>query len=150
MAYHGTAITRAFRILAEGFHRPASPDEVAHGHARSQTKQSIYVSAAVEYAGHLVYAEFADTAPNHWVQTVLQLRARPGAYVKCRGTFAGKHWPRELRFGRNFNSLDDLAWFLVDPSELLVTGILMREFGPNVDTDRIMWRLCFTCHPWNE
>ena len=42
----------------------ASPEEVTHGQAYSDTQKSIYVTPSVEYAAHPVYAPLVATGPN--------------------------------------------------------------------------------------
>ena len=69
VAYHGTQIANAIRILAEGMQRPLSKHDVAHGQAGSETQKSMYVSPSVEYAAHPVCASFHQVGPARWIQT---------------------------------------------------------------------------------
>merc|ERR1711908_97403 len=81
------------------------------------------------------YGQFFELGPQHWAQLVFQCRVRPGSFVVRPGSLANKHWPREIQFDRNFAGTDELEWLVEDPADVRETGFLIREFGPNVDTE---------------
>merc|ERR1712032_31576 len=124
VAYHGTPLARAIRILGEGLKPPGCQEDIVHGQALSPSRKTLYVSPAIEYAAHPAYAKFADAGDNTWLQAVLQLRVRPGSFKRCPGTLRGKHWPRDLRFDPNCPSWDGLEWLLESKSDVRVTGVL--------------------------
>ena len=64
---------------------------------------------------------------------VLQCRVRPGSFTERRGTLGNKYWPHHARFDPNFESLDGLEWLTEDPNEIVVCGLMMREFGSEAD-----------------
>ena len=98
VAYHGTAVGKLDPILDKGLERPKSEADVAHGQAGSRTRASIYLTPSIEYAAFPAYAQFFEIADGHWLQTVLQVRVRPGSFVERHGTLGSKHWPADVRF----------------------------------------------------
>lgn len=135
VAYHGTALARAIRILCEGLLRPSSHGDVAHGQAHSRSGCSIYLSPSAEYAAHPVYAALAEVGPSDWIQVVVQVRVRPGSYSRHRGSLGGRHWPQDVRMDPNYKTLDDLEWLVESPDDAFIVGLLMREFGTSADRD---------------
>merc|ERR1712046_77707 len=132
VAYHGTSITKAARIMVEGLKRPSKEEEISHGQAYSQTRQSIYASPSVEYAAFPVYAPFTIMEHGRWMQAVMQLCVRPGCFAMYPASLRGKYWPEDLRFDPNFETLDNLEWLIEDEADVVVTGVLLREFGPGI------------------
>eukprot|EP00928_Gymnodinium_smaydae_P081205 TRINITY_DN64761_c0_g1_i1.p1 TRINITY_DN64761_c0_g1~~TRINITY_DN64761_c0_g1_i1.p1 ORF type:complete len:601 (-),score=24.66 TRINITY_DN64761_c0_g1_i1:44-1846(-) len=130
VAYHGTSLKSSIKILVEGLRQPGTSGvRIAHGQAYSETQKSIYASPALGYASFPVYAPLEEVGENHWVQCVLQLRVRPGSFVEKPGSLSNKHWPEEVRFDRNFASLQGLEWIIEDPADHEVVGLLVRELG---------------------
>jgi len=129
VAYHGTRVERAMWILIEGLQRPATWSEVAHGQAYSSTQRTIYLTPSVEYAGHPVYATLAKVGRCEWLQAVLQVRVRPGAFVTKPGSLGVTHWEQGVRIDPNFSSMDSLEWLIEDEKDVVVTGVLLRELG---------------------
>lgn len=66
---------------------------------------------------------------DHWGQLVLQCRVRPEAIVEKPGTLDNKYWPPHVRFDPNFESTEGLEWLLENPDDIVVYGLMMREFG---------------------
>eukprot|EP00415_Alexandrium_ostenfeldii_P002431 UN2431 len=64
---------------------------------------------------------------------VLQCRVRPGSFVECALTLSGNHWPRHLQMDANFPDTNRLEWLLENPEDVIVYGLLVREFGPKAD-----------------
>lgn len=133
VAYHGTTVVKAVRIMAEGLQQPAGWQDVAHGQAFSTSKTSLYVSPSIEYAAHPVYAELAEATEGTWLQAVLQLRVRPGSFTERPSTLNSSHWPRDLRFDANFESNSNLEWLMEDPTNAVVVGVMVRELGRRAD-----------------
>lgn len=133
VAYHGSSLAKSFRILAEGFVAPKSKIEQAHGQQHSSSGQSIYVSPSIEYAGHPVYAPLAEAAEGTWLQSILQVRVRPGAFRVVDGTLTGKHWKKGVQFDSNFEDWRGLEWLVESPDDIKVTGIMFRELGLDAD-----------------
>lgn len=44
-----------------------------------------------------------------------------------------KYWPLRVRFDPNFGSLEGLEWLLGNPEDVVVCGLMVREFGSRVD-----------------
>ena len=63
VAYHGTSLENAARILAEGCRRPGHAGEVAHGQHGSATRSSIYLSPSLECSAFPVDAPFREIPP---------------------------------------------------------------------------------------
>ncbi len=63
VAYHGTSLENAARILAEGCRRPGHAGEVAHGQHGSATRSSIYLSPSLECSACPVYAPLREIPP---------------------------------------------------------------------------------------
>ena len=47
--------------------------------------------------------------------------------------YPGLCWPASLRFDPNFPAMQDLEWLVEDPANVVVTGMLLRELGRDVD-----------------
>ena len=63
----------------------------------------------------------------------MQCRVRPGSFVEKPGSLGNKYWPRHVRIDPNFSSLDGLEWLLESSDDVMVVGLMMREFGPKAD-----------------
>lgn len=134
VAYHGTSSRNIVPILLRGLQRPGSAGvSIAHGQAHSSTKRTIYLSPAVEYAAFPVYAQFFELDDQRWAQLVFQCRVRPGAFVEKRGTLGNKYWPQHIRVDPNFDTLNGLEWLVEESKDILVTALMVREFGPKAD-----------------
>ena len=136
VAYHGTHVQNILPILARGLQRRGDHASVVfHGQAHSETNRSIYLSPSIEYAAFPTYGLFFDdrTEEQHWLQVVLQVRVRPGSFAERPGTLGGKRWPADLPFEQCFPGLEGLEWLVEDPADIVVTGLMVREFGPTAD-----------------
>eukprot|EP00747_Dinoflagellata_sp_TGD_P130282 gnl/TRDRNA2_/TRDRNA2_174810_c1_seq17.p1 gnl/TRDRNA2_/TRDRNA2_174810_c1~~gnl/TRDRNA2_/TRDRNA2_174810_c1_seq17.p1 ORF type:complete len:307 (-),score=31.80 gnl/TRDRNA2_/TRDRNA2_174810_c1_seq17:106-993(-) len=135
VAYHGTRSQSVVSILNVGLRRPGEHGVTSlHGQTYSDTKKSIYVSPSIEYAAFPVYANLFELHQgDHWGQLVLQCRVRPGAFIEKPGSLGNKYWPQHVRFDPNFDRLEGLEWLLEDPNDIVVYGIMVREFGPRAD-----------------
>lgn len=134
VCYHGTAKDSVLSILMQGLRRPGEEGvAVVHGQAFSSTGRSIYASPSIEYAAFPVYAQFFELAENHWAQVAFQCRVKPGSFRQHPGTLFSKYWPPGLRFDRNFPSLDRLEWLVEDSADIVVCGLMIREFGAAAD-----------------
>lgn len=58
---------------------------------------------------------------------------RPGSFVTRPSSLSHKYWPPDLRFDPNFSTVHDLEWLVEDPDDIVVVGLLMREFGRSAD-----------------
>ena len=60
---------------------------------------------------------------------------RPAACVEKPGTLRGKgkYWPADLPFDENFHRDSPLEWLVSDPADIVLTGLMFREFGPPAD-----------------
>mmetsp|Transcript_19407 Transcript_19407/g.41360 ORF Transcript_19407/g.41360 Transcript_19407/m.41360 type:complete len:623 (-) Transcript_19407:72-1940(-) len=136
VAYHGTDLLSAMKIMVEGLKQPGeSGVQIRHGQAYSKSQTSIYVSPALGYSAFPVYAPLAEVGHEHWLQCVLQVRVRPGSFVEKPGSLSSKHWPANVRFDKNFDSMNGLEWLIEDPANHQVTGLLVRELGPKAAGD---------------
>lgn len=134
VAYHGTARHKLASILTKGILRPGEGDVwQAHGHSGSGYGQSVYLTPSIEYAGHPVYAPFFEVGDGHWAQVVLQCRVRPGGIREQPATLWEKHWPPHVRMDPNFPSTANLEWLVDDPADVIVCGVMVREFGAAAD-----------------
>jgi len=133
-AYHGTNWEAGIKILSEGLRNPGSDGvRVRHGQAGGSGR-SIYMSPAVGYAAFPVYAPFQSVGTDHWVQVVVQIRVNPAAINIQPGTLRNKYWPNDIRFDPNFDNVAGIEWTIENPEDHEVVALLMREFGPGVDT----------------
>jgi hypothetical protein len=135
IAYHGTSTRNALRILVHGLQRPGENGvSVNHGQAHSTTGHSIYASPSIEYAAFPCYAELHQVGEQHWAQLVLECRVRPDTFKKASGTLgSNKHWPHDVPIDTNYPALDGLEWLIEDPNDVVVTSVMIREFGGHVD-----------------
>lgn len=117
VAYFGTSVESAVRILVEG-----SPEF-----------GEFTVSPSLEYAGHPEYATLARVGRGEWLQSVVQLRVRPGSYAVQPGTMINKHWEVDLRLDPDFPTLDNLEWAISGRTDGVVAGVLFREMGNGAD-----------------
>lgn len=134
-AYHGTDFNVAARIIYHGGLRRPGLDAYRYGQVGSPSGRSIYVSPAIGFAAHPAYASFHQLEEQHWVQTVLQLKVRPGSYIRQSNSGRLGGWPSDLRIDPNFPTDNDIEWLLEDESDVRLIGVMFREFGPNIDTD---------------
>merc|ERR1712166_1439525 len=93
----------------------------------------MYTTPCLGYAAFPVYAPLLMVAPHQWIQTVVQLRVRPGSYTACPGTLGGKYWPKDLLFDPDFPSLEGMEWILESPLDVVPVGVLVRELGSDAD-----------------
>eukprot|EP00746_Dinoflagellata_sp_MGD_P035123 gnl/MRDRNA2_/MRDRNA2_18394_c0_seq1.p1 gnl/MRDRNA2_/MRDRNA2_18394_c0~~gnl/MRDRNA2_/MRDRNA2_18394_c0_seq1.p1 ORF type:complete len:560 (-),score=105.84 gnl/MRDRNA2_/MRDRNA2_18394_c0_seq1:400-2079(-) len=136
VAYHGTRSDKIVPILLQGLRKPGEEGVViTHGQAWSQSNSTIYLSPSIEYAGHPVYAELFEVEDGRWAQLVFQCRVRPDAFVVRPGSLQNKHWPHNVRFDPNFDSISGLEWLVENPENIMVYGLMVREFGPKADAE---------------
>eukprot|EP00930_Biecheleria_cincta_P025512 TRINITY_DN1815_c1_g1_i1.p1 TRINITY_DN1815_c1_g1~~TRINITY_DN1815_c1_g1_i1.p1 ORF type:complete len:631 (+),score=103.14 TRINITY_DN1815_c1_g1_i1:65-1957(+) len=128
VAYHGTKSDSAARILVKGLRGPRRPDQLAHGQAGG-TGSTIYLSPSVEYAAHPVYSQMIELGPEHWAQLVMECRVAPGSFRQQRRTLGQRHWPMDLSFDQYLPPDAAFEWLLEDAKAVVVTGLLVREFG---------------------
>lgn len=134
VAYHGTKHSNVVSILLRGLKRPGEDGVIEmHGHVASNFGRTIYVSPSFEYAAHPVYAQFFRLDKDHWAQLVLQFRVRPEGIRQIASTLWDKHWPQNVRMDPNFANMNGLEWLVKDPSDVIVYGLMVREFGSAVD-----------------
>ena len=114
-----------------GLQNPGEPGvSILHGQSYSQTKRTIYLSPSIEYAAFPVYAQlFSLAEASHWGQLVLQCRVRPDSFIERPGSLGNKYWPQHVRFDPNFDSLQGLEWLIENRDDIVVYGLMMREFG---------------------
>ena len=55
---------------------------------------------------------------------------QPGAFKEHPGSLGNKYWPSDLPFDPSYPSLDGLEWLVDDAEAVQVTGLMVREFGP--------------------
>jgi len=144
IGYHGTSVEKIPVIVTEGLRGDKGAE---HGQAGSHTMQSIYTTPSIEYAAHPVFAKWKELGEQHWVQMVVEVRVRPGTFREQGGTMANKHWPKDLRWQWAFDSLLFLEWLSENPEDVVVTGIMVREFGKEADpkvygetASRVRWQ----------
>jgi len=139
VAYHGTHVRNVAAIIQVGLQRPGDHGvKSAHGQAFSTTNRSIYVTPSIGYAAFPTYAEFfrivspdkAGGPDDRWAQVVLQCRVRPDAFREVNGTLGTKFWPEDVPFDVDFPGLGGLEWLVEDAADVVVTGLMVREFGP--------------------
>lgn len=136
IAYHGTTNSNALRILLHGLKRPGEAGvSVAHGQVHSQSGASIYVSPSIEYAAFPCYSQLFKLGEEHWAQLVLECKVRPTSFKEAPGTLSSnKHWPNDVSIDGNFAGLSGLEWLLERESDVVVSALMIREFGQSADT----------------
>ena len=72
---------------------------------------------------------------DHWGQLVFQCRVRPGGFAQKPGSLGNKYWPRHVRFDPNFETMEDLEWLVENPDDIVISGLMVREFGPKADAN---------------
>lgn len=82
-----------------------------------------------------MYAQFFELGKSHWGQVVFQCRVRPGAFREASGTLGGKHWPEGVCLDPGFNSLSKIEWLIENPADVVVCGLMLREFGIQASPD---------------
>jgi len=135
IVWHGTTLQNAAKIVYTGLRqRGEGGAPKSHGQAGSSSNKSIYVSPALGLASHPVYSQFFKLGPGLWGQVVLQCKVRPGSWQVRRNTLGGyRHWPRDLRLDPNFQTNRELEFLCEDPSDIVVIGLMHRQFGPEAD-----------------
>ena len=90
----------------------------------------MYLSPSIEYVAFPVYAQlFSLAEASYWGQLVLQCRVRPDSFIERPGSLGNKYWPQHVRFDPNFDSLQGLEWLIENRDDIVVYGLMMREFG---------------------
>jgi len=136
VACHGTNNKHALPILLSGLKPPGSNGiQVEHGQAGANGQPTIYCSPSIEYAAHPVYSQLFKLAEDHWGQVVMQCRVRPGSFKEQGNTLGQSHWPRKVCFDKNFPNNDCMEWLLTDSSDIVVVGLMIREFGSLASAD---------------
>jgi len=135
IAYHGTSDENAAKILLVGFRRPGDRGvSSVHGQGGSSTRQTIYVTPSIYYAGHPEYSPLVGLEDGvTWGQIVLQCKIRPGSWRARHNTLGARHWDPDICFDPNFPSNDNIEFLLEDPHDVVVVGIMYRELGQGAD-----------------
>eukprot|EP00397_Hematodinium_sp_SG-2012_P020972 GEMP01021639.1.p1 GENE.GEMP01021639.1~~GEMP01021639.1.p1 ORF type:complete len:700 (+),score=113.65 GEMP01021639.1:95-2194(+) len=132
MLWHGTTEEKSASVIFSSLHRPGSCGvNISHGQAGSATDRTIYLSPSLGYASHPVYAQFFEVDCDRWAQIVLQCKARPGTWRARHSTLGPlRHWPPEVRIDPNFENHDEMEYLFEDANDIVVFGLMYREFGP--------------------
>ena len=134
--WHGTSLENAAQIVFTGLRKPGEGGcQGAHGQAGSKTGKTIYLSPALGVSSHPVYSTVFELKKDRlWGQVVLQCKARPGSW-ESRNSTLGKfrHWPSEVRIDPNFSTLKDVEFLVEDAEDVVVIGLMFRQFGPWAD-----------------
>ena len=145
-AYHGTRRANAGKIFFDGqLRKPGHGAKVAHGQAGSLTGTTIYVSPAKELSAFPVYSEIfqlhphrkpstpqrqGDLVTNKFAQVLFEVKVKHGSYrIKPSTLRQNGHWPRSLRIDTRFATHDDLEWLLESSGDIVLSAILVRQFG---------------------
>lgn len=137
VAYHGTTEGNILPILMQGLRRPGDPGvEQQHGGAGNRGRPTIYVSPSVCLSAHPVYSNLFMLRPGHYAQIVFKCRVRPGNFRTQRNTLRRTYWDPALQMDPDHADNESLEWLLEDPQDVRVTGLLLREFGPQADESR--------------
>ncbi|CAK8987056.1 Putative fumarate reductase [Durusdinium trenchii] len=134
--WHGTSLEHAAEIVFTSLRKPGEGGcRIVHGQAGSTTKTTIYLSPALGVSSHPVYSRFFELKKGQlWVQVVFQCKARPGSWQVRNSTLGGvRHWPRQLQIDQNFKTHENLEFLVEDPADVVVTGLMFRQFGPAAD-----------------
>jgi len=118
IAYHGTSLENAPKILLTNLRRPGQGATKAHGAAGARKEGTVYVTPAP--------LNQIENSSSRWFQVVLQCKVRPEAFRVQRGTLSNKHWPRDLRMDPNFNDHSQMEW-LVDDEGSLATQLTQDD-----------------------
>lgn len=136
VAYHGSQGENVLSILAQGLKCPQSSRDVRHGQAGG-TGSTIYLSPSIEYAAHPVYSPLIRLGPEHWAQLIIECRVAPWALRRQGRTLPPHMWPVDLPFDQCFPLGTRLEWLVEDPAAVVVTGLMIREFGRGAASDGI-------------
>mmetsp|Transcript_85131 Transcript_85131/g.150574 ORF Transcript_85131/g.150574 Transcript_85131/m.150574 type:complete len:459 (-) Transcript_85131:205-1581(-) len=128
IAYHGSQGENVLSILARGLKCPQRSQDVRHGQAGG-TGRTIYLSPSIEYAAHPVYSPLIQLGPAHWAQLIIECRVAPWAYRRQGRTLPPHMWPVDLPFDPYFPLGTRLEWLVEDQTAVVVTGLMIREFG---------------------
>ena len=137
-AYHGTGIGPAALVFIQGgLSRPNDHGRgVAHGQCGSLSNNSIYTSPSKEVAGFPTYStvftlkpEERSKKPEKFGQIVFEVKVRPGYRVQESTLSRRRHWPADLRIDPRFESFEGLEWIHESSADLVLTAILVRQFG---------------------
>jgi len=119
-----------------------------HGQAGSKSQSTIYVSPSKEVAAFPTYSDFfplnplpvpegqvqgvlPDEVTNKYAQIVFEVKVKPSSYIIQRSTLGqNRHWPRSLRVDKSFHTHCDLEHLIENTSDLMLSAILVRQFGP--------------------
>jgi len=139
VAYHGTEGGNVPSILVNGLRRPGDLGiKVKHGEAgpRKTKSKRIYLSPSIYLASHPVYSRVFPMRQDKLGQIVFKCRVRPGSFTMQRNTLGEKHWDPQLRVDPNFKDNTALEWIFHSHEDIQLTGLMVREFGPNIDKSK--------------
>lgn len=144
-AYHGTKLQSASLIFVQG--ALAGPRDggrlISHGQCGSTSLNTIHTSPSKELAAFPTYSTFfpvkpektkkergiADGEPDKFGQIIFEVKVRPGYKIQPSTLFPRRHWPAALRIDPRFESHDALEWLHESRDDVVLTGILVRQFG---------------------
>eukprot|EP00438_Fugacium_kawagutii_P011296 Skav205051 [mRNA] locus=scaffold142:82441:83139:+ [translate_table: standard] len=135
IVWHGTSLENAAQIVFTGLRKPGQGGcRIKHGQAGSKTNKTIYLSPALGVSSHPVYSQLFKLKKDRlWGQVVLQCKARPDSWQVRRNTFGFSHWPKDVQIDPNFTTHEDLEFLVEDPEDVVVTGLMFRQLGPDAD-----------------
>ena len=107
-----------------------------HGQAGSSSKSTVYVSPSKEVAAFPVYSEFFPLLPEgqegvrKYAQMIFEVKVKPAGYIIQPSTLEGsRYWPKNLRYDKSFHTHCDLEHLIENCSDLMLSAILVRQFG---------------------
>eukprot|EP00930_Biecheleria_cincta_P059787 TRINITY_DN45511_c0_g1_i1.p1 TRINITY_DN45511_c0_g1~~TRINITY_DN45511_c0_g1_i1.p1 ORF type:complete len:484 (+),score=73.16 TRINITY_DN45511_c0_g1_i1:106-1557(+) len=135
IAYHGSKSQHVTSILAQGLQNPQRARQVSHGQVGG-TGRTIYLSPSIEYAAHPIYCPLVELGPEHWAQLIIECRVAPRFFREQGRTLPPHTWPPELPFDVYYPLGAWLEWLVEDSSAIVVSGLMIREFGRGAQVDR--------------
>jgi len=145
VAYHGTSIRRLRSFLDQGLRKPGAEIvwrsmsgqmlqlKSQRGSAGAGSGGAAYVTPSLWVAAHPLYSRFEEIDSGHWVQLVLQLRVKPGSYIKQHNTLANCHWDPRVLLDPNLVDHRSVEWVVDNPEDTRLAAVLVRHVGSGAD-----------------
>ena len=77
------------------------------------------------------------------MQPTRHCKNQAGSFEIRHGTLgSNKHWPHDIAFDVHHRSTNGLEWLVEDENDIVVVGLLLREFGKTAASMCIITILC--------
>jgi len=132
VAYHGTRSTNVDSIVKHGL-VPVGTKLADFLELDVGNKIPLYVSPSISYSSHYAFTSPAKSGDDY-IYCVFQVRVRPGSFTVLPNSLKDEDWGNtSVLYDRAFGP-DELEWLVPNPSDVRVTGLMVRKDRRNPQT----------------